>query len=130
MSGQKRITLTLCVCVCLCVCVLAGLQDVVLCMPHRGRLNLLTGLLSFSPQALFHKVSLYSMLQYLYNLYQQCTLLLCRSKGMLSLHLGSLALVMSSPTSVSYHLAGNIGSLSLNLAVWPQTTYAKQYWQI
>ena len=35
----------------------AGLQDVVLCMPHRGRLNLLTGLLSFSPQALFHKVS-------------------------------------------------------------------------
>ncbi|CAG8496484.1 15859_t:CDS:10 [Acaulospora morrowiae] len=34
----------------------AGITDVVLCMPHRGRLNLLTGLLNFSPTRLFHKV--------------------------------------------------------------------------
>ncbi|KAI9095871.1 thiamine diphosphate-binding protein [Phlyctochytrium arcticum] len=34
----------------------AGIRDVVLCMPHRGRLNLLTDLLKYNPTALFHKV--------------------------------------------------------------------------
>ncbi|KAI8913998.1 thiamine diphosphate-binding protein [Powellomyces hirtus] len=34
----------------------AGIRDVVLCMPHRGRLNLLTDLLEYDPTALFHKV--------------------------------------------------------------------------
>lgn len=34
----------------------SGINDIVLAMPHRGRLNLLTGLLNFSPTALFHKV--------------------------------------------------------------------------
>ncbi|KAJ3151420.1 hypothetical protein HDU86_006120 [Geranomyces michiganensis] len=34
----------------------AGIRDVVLCMPHRGRLNLLTDLLQYDPTALFHKV--------------------------------------------------------------------------
>ena len=34
----------------------AGISDVVLCMPHRGRLNLLTDLLQFPAAALFHKV--------------------------------------------------------------------------
>ncbi|KAJ1653041.1 hypothetical protein IWQ61_006754 [Dispira simplex] len=33
-----------------------GVQDIVLCMAHRGRLNLLTGLLQLSPEVLFHKV--------------------------------------------------------------------------
>eukprot|EP01137_Pigoraptor_chileana_P037735 Opistho-2@35294 len=33
-----------------------GVHDVVLCMPHRGRLNLLTDLFKFSPAAFFHKV--------------------------------------------------------------------------
>ncbi len=34
----------------------ADVRDVIVCMPHRGRLNLLTGLLGLSPTALFHKV--------------------------------------------------------------------------
>jgi probable 2-oxoglutarate dehydrogenase E1 component DHKTD1 len=34
----------------------AGVQHVVLGMPHRGRLNLLTGLLQYDPAALFHKI--------------------------------------------------------------------------
>ncbi|KAL7751836.1 hypothetical protein RI367_002836 [Sorochytrium milnesiophthora] len=34
----------------------AGVCDLVLCMPHRGRLNLLTDLLEYSPTALFNKV--------------------------------------------------------------------------
>uniref|UniRef100_A0A8C4NNJ4 2-oxoadipate dehydrogenase complex component E1 n=1 Tax=Eptatretus burgeri TaxID=7764 RepID=A0A8C4NNJ4_EPTBU len=33
-----------------------GITDVVLGMPHRGRLNLLTGLLQLSPELLFHKM--------------------------------------------------------------------------
>ncbi|KAJ3115300.1 putative 2-oxoglutarate dehydrogenase E1 component DHKTD1, mitochondrial [Phlyctochytrium bullatum] len=33
-----------------------GIHDVILGMPHRGRLNLLTDLLQFNPTALFHKV--------------------------------------------------------------------------
>ena len=33
-----------------------GVSDVILCMPHRGRLNLLTGLLGYPHEALFHKV--------------------------------------------------------------------------
>lgn len=41
------------------LCVLrdiAGIEHIILAMPHRGRLNLLTGLLDFSPAALFHKI--------------------------------------------------------------------------
>ncbi|KAI0261908.1 thiamine diphosphate-binding protein [Russula aff. rugulosa BPL654] len=34
----------------------AGVQQIVLAMPHRGRLNLLTGLLQMSPASLFHKI--------------------------------------------------------------------------
>lgn len=34
----------------------ANIKDLVLCMPHRGRLNLLTDLLEYSPTALFHKI--------------------------------------------------------------------------
>jgi probable 2-oxoglutarate dehydrogenase E1 component DHKTD1 len=34
----------------------AGIQHIILAMPHRGRLNLLTDLLCFSPVALFHKI--------------------------------------------------------------------------
>ncbi|CAG8435886.1 6888_t:CDS:10 [Diversispora eburnea] len=34
----------------------AGIIDVVLCMPHRGRLNLLVDLLKFPPTRLFHKI--------------------------------------------------------------------------
>lgn len=34
----------------------SGIDDIILCMPHRGRLNLLTGILKFSPRALFHKL--------------------------------------------------------------------------
>ena len=30
---------------------LAGMEDLIIGMPHRGRLNLLTGLLKFSPAA-------------------------------------------------------------------------------
>ncbi|KAJ3272834.1 putative 2-oxoglutarate dehydrogenase E1 component DHKTD1, mitochondrial, partial [Blyttiomyces sp. JEL0837] len=33
-----------------------GVRDIILGMPHRGRLNLLTDLLKYNPQALFHKV--------------------------------------------------------------------------
>ncbi|CAG8675994.1 14887_t:CDS:10, partial [Cetraspora pellucida] len=33
-----------------------GIVEAVLCMPHRGRLNLLTDLLHFSPTRLFHKI--------------------------------------------------------------------------
>ena len=32
------------------------MQHIVLAMPHRGRLNLLTGLLQMSPASLFHKI--------------------------------------------------------------------------
>jgi probable 2-oxoglutarate dehydrogenase E1 component DHKTD1 len=31
-------------------------RHIVLAMPHRGRLNLLTGLLQMSPASLFHKI--------------------------------------------------------------------------
>ena len=34
----------------------AGVEHIVLAMPHRGRLNLLAGLLQLSPASLFHKV--------------------------------------------------------------------------
>ncbi|KDR79783.1 hypothetical protein GALMADRAFT_241860 [Galerina marginata CBS 339.88] len=34
----------------------AGVQHIVLAMPHRGRLNLLTDILQYSPAAMFHKV--------------------------------------------------------------------------
>lgn len=34
----------------------AGIRDIVLGMPHRGRLNLLTDLLQYPSAALFHKV--------------------------------------------------------------------------
>ncbi|KAI6039566.1 thiamine diphosphate-binding protein [Pisolithus marmoratus] len=34
----------------------AGITHVVLAMPHRGRLNLLTGLLGYDPASLFHKI--------------------------------------------------------------------------
>lgn len=34
----------------------AGVENIVLCMPHRGRLSLLTDLLQYSPTALFHKI--------------------------------------------------------------------------
>lgn len=34
-----------------------GVRDVILAMPHRGRLNLLIGLLGLPTEALFHKVS-------------------------------------------------------------------------
>lgn len=37
-----------------------GVREVVVCMPHRGRLNLLTGLLGLKPQALFHKVCVFA----------------------------------------------------------------------
>ena len=33
-----------------------GISDIVLAMPHRGRLNLLTGLLQYPPAALFRKI--------------------------------------------------------------------------
>jgi len=36
--------------------VTAGVEHIVLAMPHRGRLNLLTGLLQLSPTFLFHKI--------------------------------------------------------------------------
>ncbi|PPQ78664.1 hypothetical protein CVT25_010552 [Psilocybe cyanescens] len=35
---------------------LAGVHHVILAMPHRGRLNLLTDILQYSPAALFHKI--------------------------------------------------------------------------
>jgi 2-oxoglutarate dehydrogenase complex dehydrogenase (E1) component-like enzyme len=34
----------------------AGVQHIVLAMPHRGRLNFLMGLLQMSPASLFHKI--------------------------------------------------------------------------
>ncbi|KAI0942033.1 hypothetical protein AcV7_002572 [Taiwanofungus camphoratus] len=34
----------------------AGVEHIILAMPHRGRLNLLTGMLEFPPAALFHKI--------------------------------------------------------------------------
>ncbi|KAJ3050906.1 hypothetical protein HK097_008117 [Rhizophlyctis rosea] len=34
----------------------AGVRDTIVCMPHRGRLNLLTDLLNYPATALFHKV--------------------------------------------------------------------------
>lgn len=34
----------------------AGVENIVACMPHRGRLSLLTDLLQLSPTALFHKI--------------------------------------------------------------------------
>ena len=37
-------------------CESAGVRHIVLAMPHRGRLNLLTGLLQMSPTSLFHKI--------------------------------------------------------------------------
>lgn len=33
-----------------------NLEQVVLCMPHRGRLNLLTGMLNFPPAKMFAKL--------------------------------------------------------------------------
>ena len=39
-----------------CFCILDGLEDIVLGMPHRGRLNLLTGMLKFPPVAMFRKM--------------------------------------------------------------------------
>lgn len=33
-----------------------GIQNIILAMPHRGRLNLLTDLLQYSPAGLFHKI--------------------------------------------------------------------------
>jgi probable 2-oxoglutarate dehydrogenase E1 component DHKTD1 len=33
-----------------------GVQEVIIAMPHRGRLNLLTGLLKFPPVAMFRKM--------------------------------------------------------------------------
>lgn len=35
---------------------LAGVEHILIGMPHRGRLNLLTDLLKFHPRALFHKI--------------------------------------------------------------------------
>ncbi|XP_063304293.1 2-oxoadipate dehydrogenase complex component E1 [Pelobates fuscus] len=37
-------------------CALSGVTDVVIGMPHRGRLNLLTGLLQFPPELMFRKM--------------------------------------------------------------------------
>ena len=34
----------------------AGVEHIIVGMPHRGRLNLLTGMLQFPPSALFHKI--------------------------------------------------------------------------
>ncbi|KIM37025.1 hypothetical protein M413DRAFT_448750 [Hebeloma cylindrosporum] len=39
-----------------CAASQAGVQHIMLAMPHRGRLNLLTDLLKYSPVALFHKI--------------------------------------------------------------------------
>lgn len=41
---------------CLIFSLSAGVSSIILCMPHRGRLSLLTDLLRFSPTALFHKI--------------------------------------------------------------------------
>ena len=37
-------------------CGRSGIQEVVIGMPHRGRLNLLTGFLRYSKETFFHKV--------------------------------------------------------------------------
>ena len=37
----------------------AGVSDIIMGMPHRGRYNLLTEMLQFSPTTLFHKVYVY-----------------------------------------------------------------------
>ena len=34
-----------------------GISQIVLAMPHRGRLSVLTGLLGYDPAALFHKIN-------------------------------------------------------------------------
>lgn len=39
-----------------CIIVSDGLEHVILCAAHRGRLNLLTGLLRFPPEILFRKL--------------------------------------------------------------------------
>ncbi|KAK2579350.1 hypothetical protein KPH14_008300 [Odynerus spinipes] len=38
----------------------SGLTDIIICMPHRGRLNFLTGMLHFPPEKLFRKLKGYS----------------------------------------------------------------------
>ncbi|KAL0103441.1 hypothetical protein PUN28_017599 [Cardiocondyla obscurior] len=38
------------------LCASDNLERVVICIPHRGRLNLLTGMLNFPPEVLFHKL--------------------------------------------------------------------------
>ncbi|KAG8440021.1 hypothetical protein GDO86_005987 [Hymenochirus boettgeri] len=38
------------------MCALVGVTDVIIGMPHRGRLNLLTGLLQFPPELMFRKM--------------------------------------------------------------------------
>lgn len=35
---------------------LDGIQNAIISMPHRGRLNFMTGLLNFQPGAMFSKV--------------------------------------------------------------------------
>lgn len=35
---------------------IAGINNIILSMPHRGRLNLLASILQYSPRALFHKI--------------------------------------------------------------------------
>jgi len=39
------------------LCCIANIDDVVLCIAHRGRLNLLTCLLKYPPVVMFQKVS-------------------------------------------------------------------------
>ncbi|CAL1698812.1 unnamed protein product [Somion occarium] len=39
-----------------CISARAGVEHIIIGMPHRGRLNLLTGLLEYPPRALFHKI--------------------------------------------------------------------------
>ena len=51
------ILLTLCVATLFIVTIgSTSVSDVLIGMPHRGRLNVLVGLLHYSPAALFHKV--------------------------------------------------------------------------
>eukprot|EP00079_Xenopus_tropicalis_P034369 XP_017948140.1 PREDICTED: probable 2-oxoglutarate dehydrogenase E1 component DHKTD1, mitochondrial [Xenopus tropicalis] len=38
------------------MCAFAGVTDIIIGMPHRGRLNLLTGLLQFPPELMFRKM--------------------------------------------------------------------------
>jgi probable 2-oxoglutarate dehydrogenase E1 component DHKTD1 len=35
---------------------MTGVDDNIVCMPHRGRLNLLTGILRLNPSAIFSKI--------------------------------------------------------------------------